>query len=85
MMFSFSKSQVHIFNMSATIVKSSELIAKKVWKKLIIQTCHLVLTKFQKKFSNFIKAVILSKVIFPYQNGRCTSSICLQQLCKVSD
>ena len=38
MMFSFSKKQVHIINMSAAIVQSFRLIAQKLWEELIIQT-----------------------------------------------
>ena len=49
-MFSFSKRQVHIFNMSAIIVQSFRLIAQKLWESLIILTCG--------------KAVILSKIYF---------------------
>ena len=56
--FSISKRQVHIFSMSATTMQSLRLIAYEVWKELIIQTCHPVLTITQK-FSEFEKAVLL--------------------------
>ena len=38
LVFSLSKKQMHIFNMSATNVQSLSLIAKKLWEELIIQT-----------------------------------------------
>ena len=41
MIFSFSKRQVHIFNMSATIVQSFRLTAQKLWEELIIQSIFL--------------------------------------------
>ena len=59
----FSKKQVQTFNQSASIVKSFGLIAFNLCMKLIIQTCHPVLTLTQK-LSKFEKAIFLSKVIF---------------------
>ena len=44
---------------------------------------YLVLVICQK-FSKYENVAILSKIL-PYQKDRCTSSICLQQLSKVSD
>ena len=37
MVFSFLKRQVHIFSLSATIVQSFRMIAKKLWEELIIK------------------------------------------------
>ena len=78
------KIQEHIFSMSATMVQSLRLTALTLWEELIKQTWYLFLGH-NPKISKFEKAIIMSKNIFPHQNSRCTSSICLQQLCEVSD
>ena len=58
-----AKSHMHIFNMLITSVQSFKLIAWKLWKELITQSCYPIL-KPDLKFVQVQNAVILSKIIF---------------------
>ena len=62
-LFFLMKTTAAHFQYVCTIVQSFRLIARKLWKELIRQTCQPVFTTTQK-FSMFEKAVILSKIIF---------------------
>ena len=83
--FSFSKRQVQSFNMSATTVNHFQIDCLKTVKGvhyINLSSCIYHNPKFFYvwKDCNFVK-----NNFFFTKKCRCTSSVCLQQLCNVSD
>ena len=54
--------------MSSTFVQSFKLTAQNLWKETFIQNCYPELAVY-RKFSNFEKAVVLSKIFFFFKKA----------------
>ena len=76
----FFSIQLHIFNMSAKFKADCLSIVGEVNEATLIP-----FFRYNPNISKFKMAVIMSKIFFPFQKDKCTSSICLQKLCIVSD
>lgn len=71
--FSFLKVYTYLrLSMSRTFVKTVKLIAQKLWKQLITQTCiSYKLWAISRKVSKFRKAQICQKWFISFQKRRC--------------